>query len=580
MVKGLSRTSRLLNGVLVFLLFFLTGLALTRLLYEAAFPKLLWLSQLLPVLLLAFIFAGAGWLLWRMVNRKAQDEAGDTTKFALSVWVLTPLLLNLIFILNPDVDLFRSRFIFAVSIWLTLVFITRALTPVRSWQRLGLLFIAAALLPIYLLTMPQAVGSADTFEFQVVIPQLGIAHPTGYPLYIMVGKLFAFIPIGSMAWRVNLASAVFAFLALSLVYATGLRLLKRPIPALLAAVLLGLTPVFWSQAVEAEVYALHALITAAVLWLMAVMVGSAAEEKKCSQAVLSWPQGTDWQRMVMMIALLLGLGLTNHLTTIFLLPPAMLAILLAYGSCLRRQSLKGNLRLLLKAAATFLLPLLLYIYLPLRWSALHGEAMGLARFVDWVIGGRFQGALQLTAWLTDATRYQVVGRLLLQNWGWLNLGLIALGLIYLVLRNWRCAIVLLLTWLGFIFYALNYIVPDLAVFIIPAHVVSALFWAAGVTAVLAGMARLLHRWQKPAWQVPLEILVLLLILLPSLLPITENWPASNADKEKLLAWGQGVLALPLDENAAVLADSEKIAPLYYLQQAEGRAARFGNYGFA
>ncbi len=52
-------------------------------------------------------------------------------------------------------------------------------------------------------------------------------------------------------------------LAISLVYAAGLRLLKRPVPALLAAVLLGLTPVVWSQAIEAEVYALHALFIAA-----------------------------------------------------------------------------------------------------------------------------------------------------------------------------------------------------------------------------------------------------------------------------------------------------------------------------
>jgi hypothetical protein len=94
--------------------------------------------------------------------------------------------------------------------------------------------------------------------------------------------------------------------------------------------------------------------------------------------------------------------------------------------------------------------------------------MGLARFLDWVIGGRFQGALQLAAWLTDMTRYLITGRLLLQNWGWLNLGLAAVGLFYLLWRHWRFALLLLLAWLGFIFYALNYIVPDLAVFIIPA----------------------------------------------------------------------------------------------------------------
>ena len=565
MVKDVSPTGRLLSGAFAFLLLFLTGLALTRLLYEAAFPSLLWLAQPVPVFLLALLFAVIGQLMWRV----GSSQSGEAIEDPLSVWTLAPLLLNLVFILNPVVDLVYSRFIFAASVWLTAIFIARYLAPGRTWRWLGLLFIAAGLLPIYLLTMPQAVGSADTFEFQVVIPQLGIAHPTGYPFYILLGKLFTFIPFGSMAWRVNLASVAFALMAVSFVYVTGLRLLKRPIPALLAAVLLGLTPVVWSQAIEAEVYALHALFVAAALWLMVVMIGSATDEKKCSKDMLAWLPGSGWQRLVMMMALLLGLGLTNHLTTLFLLPPALLATLLAYGTCWRQQTMKENLRLLLKTMAAFLLPLLLYAYLPLRWSALHGEAMGLVRFVDWVIGGRFQGALQLTAWLTDATRYQIVGRLLLQNWGWVNLGLIAIGLIYLLLRHWRFALLLILTWLGFIFYALNYMVPDLAVFIIPAHVVSALFWGAGVTAVLAGITWLLHRLEKPVWQMPLETIVLLLLLLPSLMQITKSWPAFHAGKENLMAWGQGVLALPLDENAAVLADSEKIAPLYYLQQAEG-----------
>ena len=556
---------RLLTRALAFVLLFLTGLAITRLLYEVFFSNLLWLGRPAPVFFLALLFAGMGLILWHRSTRKMETRLNTP----LSIWVLTPLLLNLVWIFNPTIDLVGSRFTFAASLWLTAIFIAQSLFPASSWRRLGPLFIAVALLPIYLLTIPQVVGSADTFEFQVVIPQLGIAHPTGYPLYILLGRLFSFIPFGSVAWRVNLASAVFAFLAVNLLYATSLRLLKRPLPALFSAVLLGLTPVFWSQAVEAEVYALHALIFAAGLWLIVVMLESTKEERKCTEDILAKPAGSGWQRLVILMALLLGLGLTNHLTTLFLLPPAILAVLIAYGTCIRQQNRQENLRLLLKTLAAFILPLLLYAYLPLRWSALQGEPMGLARFVDWVIGGRFQDALQLTAWLTSSTRYQVVGRLLLQNWGLLNLALAGLGLLTLLLRRWRLAVVLLLAWLGFVFYALNYIVPDLSVFIIPAHVVTALLWGAGVTAVLAGVHRLLLHWNKPAWQQPLEIIVLLLLLLPSLLQIKSGWPTSYEEKEKLLAWGKGVLAMPLNKNAAVLADSEKIAPLYYLQQAEG-----------
>ncbi|MGB6849879.1 MAG: DUF2723 domain-containing protein, partial [Thermoanaerobaculia bacterium] len=461
---------------------------------------------------------------------------------------------------DPAIHLAGSRLLFAASLWLTAVLLARSVLQEWSWRWLGVLFIVAALLPLYLLTMPGTVGSADTFEFQVVIPRLGIAHPTGYPLYLLLARLFTLIPLGSVAWRANLASAVFALLAVLLVYGGARRLLRRSVPALLAAVVLGVTAVFWSQAIEAEVYALQALIVAAALWLMVVILGSR-----------EWAVGgRGWQGLIILLALVLGLGLANHLTTLFLLPPALLAVFLAYGGLLRRQSWREDLVLLLKVAAAFLLPLLLYLYLPLRWQAVNGEPMGLGRFVQWVIGGRFQGALQLTAWLKDRTRYEVVGRLLLDNWGWFNLGLVVLGLVYLGWRNWRMALVLVLTWLGFLFYALNYYVPDLAVFIIPAHVVMAFFWGAGVTAVLSGAGWLASKLGRPGLRSPLENILLVLLLLPSLWQVTETWAVMQGRENRdLLKWGEGVLAMPLANGAAVLADSEKIAPLYYLQQAEG-----------
>ena len=108
-------------------------------------------------------------------------------------------------------------------------------------------------------------GAADTFEFQVVAPHLGIAHPTGYPLYLLLGKLFSLLPVGAVAWRLNLASAVFALGATVAVFRLGLALSRRPLPALVGAVALGLVPIYWSQAIVAEVYTLHALIVAVAL---------------------------------------------------------------------------------------------------------------------------------------------------------------------------------------------------------------------------------------------------------------------------------------------------------------------------
>ena len=563
-----QRGGRILGRILAMLLFVVAGLAFSRLLYEGMFPRFLILGRPLPALLIAGSVAAVAGITWyALCDRRSPSVRQGVLN---STAVFLPLLLNLLYLFDPMVNIAASRFLFAASLWLSAVFLARELVSPSRWGWVGILLTWLALFPLYLLTMPSVVGRADTFEFQVVIPQLGIAHPTGYPLYILLGRLFTLLPFGSVAWRINLASAVFAASAASFVYLAGRRYWKEPFAALLAAVLFGLTSTLWSQAVEAEVYALHALFVGLALWLMAVMLDHGSAKDACSAPPSGWPGSWPWERTIWLLALVIGLGLANHLTSIILLPPALLAVWLAYNQCLRSQDWRANGLLLIKAGLVFLLPLLLYAYLPLRWAATQDEAMGWARFIDWVIGGRFQGALQLAAWLSDLTRYEIVWRLLVAEWGWFNLLLALLGLVYAVRRSWRAALVLLVTLAGYIFYALNYHVPDLAVFLIPAHIVIALFWGAGLAAALAVIAALLEHYKLAVWHPPAVAVVTLLLLLPALLRVFNGWPDTTYnDQVALQAWGEGVLSMPLEKNAAILADSEKIAPLYYLQQAEG-----------
>ncbi|MCB8987946.1 MAG: DUF2723 domain-containing protein [Ardenticatenaceae bacterium] len=545
---------------------FVGGLALTRIVYEGLFPRWLWLARPLPVIVIAGVTAV---LLTWAVNRTRLNAAKRG-------WFLLPLILNLLWLFDPAVDLVRSRLIFGASLWLAALLLARTLTAPRAWRWLGPLFVLAALLPVYLLTMPNAVGQADTFEFQVVAPQLGIAHPTGYPLFLLLGKLFTLIPLHTVAWRLNVAVMVYGLAAACLLFGLGYRLRARGEVAVVTAVLLGLTPTFWSQSIEAEVYTLHALLVVAALFVMREMGdwrfetgdwGNAPHPPTPTPAHPLTPSPLHpLTRSPLLLAFLLGLGMTNHLTTIFLLPAA--ALTLWFAGYFRQKSLVSSLKSLLLLALAFALPLLLYAYLPLRWTAVNHEPMGLSRFVDWVVGGRFQGALQWRAWLDDPTRYEVVGRIYLNNWGWVNLLVAGIGLIYLFVRRWQFALVLLSTWLGVTFYALNYYVPDLAVFLMGAQVVTAVFWLAGANWVME-----IGDWRletKPNLQSLISNLLLLLLTIPTLLLAVAHWPQIDQSRDDgLLTWGQGVLAQPLAAGAAILADSEKIAPLYYLQQAEG-----------
>src|SRR5690606_1376190 len=161
--------------------------------------------------------------------------------------------------------------------------------------------------------------------------------------------------------------------------------------------------------------------------------------------------------------------------TLLLFPAALLAFVLVIRRA--RWNSRQWLRLLPQLALAFVLPLILYLYLPLRWEAVNDEPMGFARFIDWVVGGRFQGALQLRAWVEGPPRYGVGARRLLaeRHPAWLLLPGLP-GVLWLGRRRWPVAVVLLLVWPAFVFSALNYYVPDLILFLLPAQMILTPCW--------------------------------------------------------------------------------------------------------
>jgi len=139
----------------------------------------------------------------------------------------------------------------------------------------------------------------------------GVPHPSGYPTYCLLGRLFALLPLGSIARRFNLFSAVMAAATVGLTYLSALRLMAQAAKqetwrertiALLASLAFAVSPTFWSQATIAEVYAPQAFFVALCLYLA------------LHRELLKHPG--YWASM----GLALGLGLGMHLTVLFLLP--------------------------------------------------------------------------------------------------------------------------------------------------------------------------------------------------------------------------------------------------------------------
>lgn len=479
---------------------------------------------------------------------------------------LWPCALLLLYVFQSSVNVLQALVLFAGAAALSVMYVAEALGA-QEWQmRWGArLALGAAAAALYLPTLGRAVGKADTFEFQVIAPFLGVAHPTGYPLYILLGKLFSLLPFGSMAWRVNLTSAACALVAVLALYSAMGSVLRGMAPpgaaerenwldssstrryycGVVAALALAASPVFWSQAIVAEVYTLNAVFVALLLWMM----WRGMERRQCDA-------GWNARRWLYGLALTFGLSLTNHLTMVLLAP----ALVLAVWWVRPRVAWSGW----LKAAGLFALGVSVYAYILVRWPALHGgQGMPFSDFIGWITGRQFGGALQPWLW-RDLTRWRIVGRLLLEAFGPFGAALAAAGAAGLAWRQRRVAILSALAFAAYCAYALIYNVPDISVFLIPAH----LIMAAWIGAALFQISSIQYPLSNPRYQV--RRLSLIFVLLPLSL-IWTNLPRVDQSHvgQDLMQWGRYVLSLPLPRRAAILADSEKIAPLYYLKSVEG-----------
>src|SRR5687767_4487219 len=113
----------------------------------------------------------------------------------------------------------------------------------------------SAVFTLYIRTLAPSLLYGDSAEFQTTAYTLGIGHPTGYPIYMLIAKLFTFLPVGEIAYRVNLFSAFSAALTVTLVYLITCKLGAAHAAALYGSLALALTPLFWKYASGAEIYA-------------------------------------------------------------------------------------------------------------------------------------------------------------------------------------------------------------------------------------------------------------------------------------------------------------------------------------
>jgi hypothetical protein len=476
--------------------------------------------------------------------------------------------------------------------------------------------LALAALGLYLSTLAPTVLEADGGEFQFVPWLPGIAHPTGYPLYILLGWFWThLLPIGEVAWRMNLLSAVLAAVAVGLTYAVARQLLNAALPdtplparviaAVIASATFAVSHTFWSQAIIAEVYSLHALFVVAIVWLaLSCVIPSNSSEAREAVGISHFARN---DMSVKLLALTFGLSLTHHRTIVLLLPALALFLLPRdrrpeTGETImdgHRSPVAG--RSWLTHAALLVAPLLLYLYLPLIAPSTPYATLTLSEtqtltlydhsfqgFWHHIMGTVFSGELKPTAAGVD--RLWLTWQLLRQQVGWVGTILALAGLITLWQR--RRIDLLLLTGVGFLtFVAFNliYFIGFLFVLFIPALLFVSLLIGIGSLGVANWLARgfvrgktghvnanlafgsIEQRLGHQIYQFITITLTAIFLLLPLVLGVTRQVEISQKNNVAARERWQAILAEPIPEGAVLLSnDRNEMMPLWYYQYVEGR----------
>ena len=236
---------------------------------------------------------------------------------------------------------------------------------------------AGVVLVLYLLTLAPTTAMWDTSEYIASAYVLGNPHPPGNPLFVLIGHLFAMLPLGStVARRVNVLAALTSALAAGCWFLVAERVLvgwfadrwQRVVGGVVAAVIGATEYTVWNQSVVNEkVYTLSLFGLAVVSWL-----------------TVRWsdePDGPAADRLLVLIAYLLGLGYSTHMMGFLAGPAVAVAVLVRRPRTLRRW------RLLLACAAALAFGVTVFAYQPLRaahFPAINeGEPTGCRSAFGW-----------------------------------------------------------------------------------------------------------------------------------------------------------------------------------------------------
>ena len=420
---------------------------------------------------------------------------------------------------------------------------------------------------VYLLTLSPSIYFIDSGELAVVCQTLGIAHPTGYPLYTLLGKIFTQIPLKNIIFRLNFLSSVlicftnlFVFLIL-LDLSQFISILKtkelKIWGAFLGALAFAFNPTLWSQATTNEVYALNIFLQTLVIYLSLFWYLRAQDNKD-----------KKVDRVLFLFVFLYGLSFGDHMSTLLLFPALAFLVLITEGKEIFRSPRFSTLVLF------FILGLSIYLYLPVRavqrpllnW----GDPASFTNFL------RHVSAWQYRVWMFSESAGELWGNFM----NFLNLSyqgfqihLLIVGLLgafYLVKYNLKIFLFLIIALGSNMFYGINYSIADIDPYFLPSFLVFAIMIGSGFLGIFNICENLLLKdRRKQLNKNLLKILCFLPFIILPLVTLKINYFEQNKSQNYLAyQWGKNILRSVKKDAIILTSVWDHYSPWLYLRYIE------------
>ncbi len=304
-------------------------------------------------------------------------------------------------------------------------------------------------------------GGSDGPELTAAAYVWGVAHPPGYPLYLVALRLAQLLPVGDIAYRANLFSALSGVAAAVLTLHLVRAVVRDPawrvrLGGYFGACVLAFSPLFWSQAVVAEVYTFGLALLA--LFLL---------------ATVAWLDHPSRER-TLIVGVTLALMSSHH-------PPLLVAFVPYALAAVRRGRPFDAVGV---AGVVGVLAPLLFLTLWLRASLQPpidwGDPSTLDRWLRHVQALDYRPYLLARPTADELPRIPFAASLLVRQGGWFALGLAALGFVWLWSQRRLLALMLGLLATCFSIFAVLYNAQDSELYLLPTVLVLAV--AAGVGA--------------------------------------------------------------------------------------------------